>query len=176
MTQSPPQSALRQIPSLRWWIVALLLLATTINYMDRHTISVAIPVIRQELKRSAIDYSWIVFWFLLAYAVMQILAGKFIDRVGTRRGFTILIVWWSVALFTLLADVVSAADVAYVRGLSGAAGSLGARCFTPVVRWLIPHVSSAPVFWIVAAMHLVSALLVELFLPTIQPVKPSIST
>jgi ACS family hexuronate transporter-like MFS transporter len=87
----------RPIPGLRWVVAGLLFLATTVNYIDRQTISVAAPVISKELGFTAQDYSWIVFSFLLAYAVMQVVAGALVDRVGTRRGFSIAIVGWSIA-------------------------------------------------------------------------------
>ncbi len=85
------------LPSFRWVIVALLFFAAAINYLDRQTISVAIPTISKELGLSKTDYASIVNRFLLAYAVMQIVTGRFIDRIGTKRGFTIAIVWWSLA-------------------------------------------------------------------------------
>ena len=87
----------RPIPRLRWVVAGLLFLATTVNYIDRQTISVAAPVISKEFGFTAQDYSWIVFSFLLAYAVMQVVAGALVDRVGTRRGFSIAIVGWSIA-------------------------------------------------------------------------------
>jgi ACS family hexuronate transporter-like MFS transporter len=83
--------------SLRWRIATLLFLATTINYIDRQSISVAAPVISREFGFSATDYSWIVFSFLLAYAVMQAVAGGLIDRIGSRMGFAIAITGWSIA-------------------------------------------------------------------------------
>jgi ACS family hexuronate transporter-like MFS transporter len=87
----------RPIPRLRWLIATLLLLATTINYVDRQAISVAAPVIGKQLGFSATDYSYIVFSFLLAYSIMQVVAGGLIDRIGTRLGFAIAIGGWSLA-------------------------------------------------------------------------------
>jgi ACS family hexuronate transporter-like MFS transporter len=87
----------RRIRGLRWIIAGLLLAATTINYIDRQAISVAAPVISRDLNLSATDYSYIVFAFLLAYAVMQVVAGGLIDRIGTRRGFALAVTGWSIA-------------------------------------------------------------------------------
>ena len=87
----------KSIKGLRWWIVFLIFLATTINYIDRQTISVAAPVITEEFGMTAQEYSWIISCFLLAYAIMQVVSGRLIDRWGTRRGFSIAIVWWSLA-------------------------------------------------------------------------------
>jgi len=82
---------------LRWWIAGSIFLATTINYIDRQALSVAAPIIRQDLQLSNEDYGWIVSAFLLAYAIMQIVSGRFIDKIGTKRGFSIAVIWWSIA-------------------------------------------------------------------------------
>ena len=87
----------KKIKNLRWWIVATVFIATTINYIDRQALSVAAPTIRKDLNLSNEEYGWIVSAFLLAYAIMQFLSGRFIDRVGTKKGFSIAVVWWSLA-------------------------------------------------------------------------------
>src|SRR5207248_5469303 len=86
-----------KIRNLRWYIGALLFFATVINYVDRQALSIAVPVLRDEFRLSNTDYSRIVFAFLLAYTIMQVIAGKLIDRVGTRIGFSLFVIWWSVA-------------------------------------------------------------------------------
>lgn len=78
-------------------IVVLLFLATVINYIDRQVLSVNAPIIRDELGLSNIDYSRIVFAFLLAYTIMLAGSGWILDRLGTRRGFALSIIWWSIA-------------------------------------------------------------------------------
>ncbi|RKR15220.1 ACS family hexuronate transporter-like MFS transporter [Maribacter vaceletii] len=83
--------------NIRWWIIATIFLATTINYIDRQALSVAAPVIREDLNLSNEQYSWIVSSFLLAYTIMQIISGRLIDVLGTKKGFSIAIVWWSIA-------------------------------------------------------------------------------
>jgi ACS family hexuronate transporter-like MFS transporter len=86
-----------QIRYLRWWIAGLLFLATVINYVDRQTLSVLAPVLREQFRMSNTDYSRIVFAFLLAYTFMQSGSGRLMDWLGTRRGFSLTIAWWSVA-------------------------------------------------------------------------------
>jgi len=86
-----------KIRKLRWYIVTLLFLVTVINYIHRQTLSVAVPLIRDQYGLSNMDYSRMVFAFMLAYTIMQVISGKLIDRLGTRIGFTLIIVWWSVA-------------------------------------------------------------------------------
>jgi MFS transporter, ACS family, aldohexuronate transporter len=97
MSSEVPGTAARRIRGLRWIVAGLLLLATTVNYVDRQAISVAAPVISREFRLSATDYSHIVFAFLLAYAIMQVAAGGLIDRVGTRKGLAFAVVGWSLA-------------------------------------------------------------------------------
>jgi ACS family hexuronate transporter-like MFS transporter len=78
-------------------VVALLFLSTLINFLDRQTLSIAAPVLRDQFSLSNIDYSRIVFTFLLGYTVSQTHVGKFIDRVGTRAGMLICVLAWSAA-------------------------------------------------------------------------------
>ncbi|MDA2925629.1 MFS transporter [Acidobacteria bacterium AH-259-G07] len=81
----------------RWWMLSLLFLVAMINYVDRQSLSVAVPAIREQFNLSATEYGQIVFAFMLAYAIMHPIAGRFIDSVGTRKGFTLAVVWWSAA-------------------------------------------------------------------------------
>lgn len=81
----------------RWGIIATIFAATTINYIDRQALSVAAPVIREELEISNQQYGWIVSMFLFAYAFMQVVWGGVVDRIGPKKGFSIAVVWWSVA-------------------------------------------------------------------------------
>lgn len=83
--------------NLRWYIVGAVFIATTINYIDRQALSVAAPVLKEDLALTDQQYGWIVSAFLLAYAIMQMLSGPFIDRLGTKRGFSIAVIWWSIA-------------------------------------------------------------------------------
>lgn len=83
--------------NLRWYIVGTIFLATTINYIDRQALSVAAPVIKEDLGLSNEQYGWIVSAFLLAYAIMQLVSGVVIDKIGTKKGFSLAVVWWSIA-------------------------------------------------------------------------------
>ena len=78
-------------------ICLLLFLAATINYVDRQVIGMLKPTLQQQFGWSEIDYADIVFSFQLAYAIGLLLAGRFIDRIGTRVGFAIAVAVWSVA-------------------------------------------------------------------------------
>jgi len=103
------------LPHLRWTICALLFLACTIGYIDRQAISVLKPHLQSVLHFSESDYGWIVFAFQLAYALMFTPAGAVIDRVGTRLGYALSIIWWSLA--------------AMAQGLARGALSFGAALF-----------------------------------------------
>ncbi len=85
------------ISHLRWYICALLFFATTINYLDRIVFSVLIPVIRDEMHISDLQYGYINGAFQAAYTVGFIFMGRFIDRIGTRVGYAVAIAWWSLA-------------------------------------------------------------------------------
>ena len=84
------QAGLQIQPSgMRWLMISLAFLATVINYLDRQTLSVAAPVLRKELNFGDIEYSRIVFAFMLAYTIMNGVSGPLIDRLGTRRGYAL---------------------------------------------------------------------------------------
>ena len=85
------------IPHFRWTICALLFLASTINYLDRQTLSVLKPHLQSVLHWSESDYGWIVFAFQFAYALMFTVAGLVMDWLGTRLGYALSITWWSIA-------------------------------------------------------------------------------
>ena len=81
----------------RWVICGLLFFATTINYMDRQVIGLLKPTLEKSLGWSEIDYGHIVFAFSAAYALGYLLAGRVMDRLGVRRGFSLAVVVWSLA-------------------------------------------------------------------------------
>ena len=85
------------LPRLRWLILSLLFLSTVINYVDRQALSVLLPTLRGELGISSSEYGTITTLFLTAYTIGQLFAGIVIDRIGTRRGFAVSIILWSLA-------------------------------------------------------------------------------
>jgi MFS transporter, ACS family, hexuronate transporter len=93
-----------KIKNLRWWIAILLMGITTINYLDRITLSVAAPEFKKSLGIGEVDYSRIVMAFQFAYLIMMPVVGRFIDWLGLRVGFTLSIITWSIAqMITALA-------------------------------------------------------------------------
>jgi ACS family hexuronate transporter-like MFS transporter len=108
-----------QIRHLRWWLVFLLFLATIINYLDRQTLSVLAPLLRDRFGMSNSDYSRILFAFLLAYCIMQSGSGVLMDRLGTRAGFALALGWWSIAatLHSLAGSVLSFGILRFLLGM-----------------------------------------------------------
>ena len=90
MSQTP-------IGNQRWIVVALLFFATTINYIDRQVIGLLKPTLEVEFGWTEKDYSNIVMAFTAAYALGLLVFGRIIDRIGTKMGFSISIVFWSIA-------------------------------------------------------------------------------
>ena len=88
---------MKKIGYFRWVICGLLFLAATINYIDRQVIGILKPTLQQQYGWTEIDYADIVFSFQLAYAIGLLLAGRLIDRIGTRIGFALFVLVWSLA-------------------------------------------------------------------------------
>ena len=82
---------------LRWYFVLMVTAAIAISYFDRQTLPVAIAAIERTIPISDQQFSYLQSAFLLAYAVMYIVGGRLLDRLGTRRGFMLIMVWWSAA-------------------------------------------------------------------------------
>ena len=81
----------------RWTICSLLFFATTINYLDRQVISLLKPYLEIKFKWTEGDYSHIVMAFQVSYGVGMIFIGRFIDRVGTKLGYAVSTLAWSLA-------------------------------------------------------------------------------
>lgn len=95
----------RIIRNLRWWIAGLLFVSTVINYIDRQTLSVLAPFLKAEHHWTNADYASILLAFRLAYTIMQSVSGRLLDRLGTRRGLTLTVSFYSaVAGLTSLAQ------------------------------------------------------------------------
>jgi len=107
-----------KINGLRWLMIALVFLATVINYIDRQTVSVLKTSISQDLGLSNADYAAVQNSFLLFYGISQIISGRIYDVIGTRRGFVFSIVLWSIAALAH-ATARSAAAFGVFRALLG---------------------------------------------------------
>ncbi len=86
-----------KISNYRWWVVGLVLMATTINYVDRQIIGLLKPVLEIEFNWSESDYSRIVMAFSAAYAIGLLSMGRLVDFLGTKRGYAVSVIIWSLA-------------------------------------------------------------------------------
>jgi MFS transporter, ACS family, hexuronate transporter len=83
--------------STRWWIAILLCAAITISYFDRQTLAVAIGEIRKQIPIPDEKFAHLNTAFLITYGLMYVIGGKLIDVLGTRLGFFLIMIWWSLA-------------------------------------------------------------------------------
>ena len=169
----------------RWLIVSLLFFATTINYIDRQIIGLLKPILEKEFNWSETDFAHIVMAFTAAYAIGLLLAGRLIDKTGTRIGFSISIVIWSIAgMLHAVAKSVTGFSLARIglglgeagnfpaavkavaewfpkneRGLAtgifNAGTSVGVVCALLIVPWILNNYGWQEVFWITGALGFV---------------------
>ena len=106
MTSSAQTISLRRsVSHLRWWIAAVLFASTIINYLDRQTLSLLAPFLKVQYHWTNTDYALIVIAFRVAYAIGQTAFGRLMDKIGTRRGLTLTVLWYSiVSVLTPLAN------------------------------------------------------------------------
>jgi len=104
--------------TMRWVIAAWLTLSTVLNLLDRQSLSVLAPFLRDRLHLTVQDYAHVVTAFLVSYTVMYAVGGRLVDWIGARVGMAACIVWWSICtMLTALAQ--GALSLAVVRFLLG---------------------------------------------------------
>ena len=125
----------KKIGNYRWLIVVLLFFATTINYIDRQIIGLLKPILEKEFNWTETDFAHIVMAFTAAYAVGLVFFGWLIDKIGTKLGFAITIVVWSIAgMLHALARSVTGFVMARIGLGLGEAGNFPAAMKT-VAEW-----------------------------------------
>jgi MFS transporter, ACS family, hexuronate transporter len=169
----------------RWLIVSLLFFATTINYIDRQIIGLLKPILEKEFNWTETDYAHIVMAFTAAYAIGLLLAGRLIDKTGTRIGYTISIIIWSIAgMFHALARSVTGFVIARIglglgeagnfpaavkavaewfpknerglaTGLFNAGTSVGVVAALLIAPWILSNYGWQEVFWITGGLGFV---------------------
>jgi ACS family hexuronate transporter-like MFS transporter len=148
-------------------MIALVFFATVINYLDRQTLSVAAPVLREQFHMSNQEYSRVVFAFLLAYTIGNGFSGTVIDRLGSRLGYALCMAAWSAAAMLhslatgpaflagcrfllgigeagnwpagvkVVAEWFPERERALASGIFNSGSSVGAILAPPVVAWII---------------------------------------
>jgi MFS transporter, ACS family, hexuronate transporter len=155
-----------KISGLRWLMIGLVFLATIINYIDRQTVSVLKTAISQDVGLSNADYAAIQNSFLAFYGISQLLSGRLYDIIGTRRGFIVSIVIWSIAALAhaaattarsfaafrallglgeagnwpgaakLVGEWFPVRERAFAMGIFNAGAAVGGALSPPVIAWL----------------------------------------
>ncbi len=96
-SSNPKTGGSTKVGSYRWSVCALLFFATTIIYVDRQALGILAPLLQKDIGWNEIEYGYIVAAFTAAYAIGLLIAGRIIDRVGTKIGYLLSIFVWSVA-------------------------------------------------------------------------------
>ncbi len=130
---------------MRWYAVALVTVAIAISYFDRQTLPVAISAIQHNIPISNQQFSYLQTSFLLSYAALYALGGRLLDRLGTRRGFLIIMLWWSLAcaLHGLASGFALLLGARFLLGM-GEGGAFPAAVRV-VAEWIPPHERSTAV-------------------------------
>ena len=124
-----------KIRNYRWIIVSLLFLGTVINYLDRQIIGLLKPTLEIEFDWTETDFGGIMSAFSFAYAIGLLLSGRFIDRVGTKIGYSVSVVLWSMAsMFHAVAKSVMGFGIARLSLGLGEAGNFPAA-MKAVAEW-----------------------------------------
>ena len=170
--------------SLRWRMALLITAAIAISYFDRQTLPVAIRAIQREFPVSNTQFSQLQAAFLAAYALMYAVSGKLIDVLGTRKGFLLIMLWWSLAcasqgfatsvgvlagsLFLLgmgegggfpaatkaMAEWFPASERSTAMGLMNAGTAVGAVAAPPLIAITLAHLNWRWVFFLAGAVGL----------------------
>ena len=121
----------KPIGKYRWTICALLFVATTINYLDRQVLSLLAPKLSEEFSWSETDYANITAVFQFIYALSMLFAGRIIDKLGTKWGYGIAIVVWS------LGAILHAESVPVGEAVSSFLKSFGIIAVPSVVGFMV---------------------------------------
>jgi len=115
---------MRKFHGVRWLMVGMVTAGLVVNYLARNTLSVAAPTMMKDLDFTTVEYSHIVVAWQVCYALMQPVAGYMLDAIGTKLGFAIFALAWSLACCAT-AFATSWQGLAVFRGLLGATESAG---------------------------------------------------
>ncbi len=126
-----PETSPERTGRVRWYICSMLFFATSINYMDRQVLGILAPVLQHSIGWTEQQYSYVITAFQVAYAIGLALAGRMIDRLGTRFGYALIMGVWSLAAMahSLVTSVLGFGIARFVLGL-GEAGNFPAAIKT----------------------------------------------
>jgi MFS transporter, ACS family, hexuronate transporter len=131
---APSQPAIK----MRWLIAGLLALATALSYLDRQSFPTVVSEIRKEIPISNEQFARLNSLFLLAYAIMYAGGGRILDWLGTRVGYSLMIVWWSAANFAtgLVSNILGLGTCRFLLGMGEGGGFPGSG--KAVAEWFPP--------------------------------------
>ncbi len=109
---------MKKIRGLRWQILALVMLGTIVNYIDRNTLGILAPTLKEQLHFTTEEYSFVVSAFQLCYSLMQPVAGYITDLIGLKLGYFMFAFLWGTAA-ALHAFAGGWQSMAFFRGLLG---------------------------------------------------------
>ncbi len=136
------------IGRVRWTICAMLFFATSINYMDRQVIALLKPTLAQNIGLTEIAYGYIVDAFQIAYAVGLLVAGRVVDKIGTRIGYVL------------------------IMGIGGMAGSAGGALLAFFTGHILQRTHSHAILFILASsVYLLALLIMRLLAPGLRKVE-----
>nr|MDQ6899317.1 MFS transporter [Candidatus Dormibacteraeota bacterium] len=139
--------------NLRWAMVFIAFLGTTINYVDRANLGVAVPFIQNELHISPSLVGLALGAFFITYATGQLPAGYFADRIGARIMYTIAVAWWSV--FTAAtAEWFPIRERAFATSIFDNGARFGTALSLPIVTAIIATLGWRASFVITGALGL----------------------
>jgi ACS family hexuronate transporter-like MFS transporter len=143
---------------LRWYFVGLVTVAIAISYFDRQTIPVAIAAIQRSIPISNQQFSYLQTAFLLAYAALYAIGGRMLDKLGTRSGFLLIMLWWSIACI-LHGFATTFAWLLVMRFLLGMGEGGGFPAATRVISEWLPAQDRATAMGVINAGTAVGSLL-----------------
>jgi len=176
---------MEKIKNYRWLVVAMLFFATTINYLDRQVIGLLKPTLEQEFHWTETDFAHIVMAFTAAYAVGLLFFGWLIDKIGTRAGYSLSVIIWSIsgmlhavarsvagfsvariglgigeagnfpAAMKAVAEWFPKKERALATGIFNAGTSVGVVMALLITPWILVHYGWQEVFWITGALGFV---------------------
>jgi len=125
----------KPINGLRWFIVAILFLATTVNYVDRITVASLKDILQKDIGWDEAGYGWLNFAFQLAYAIMFPISGRLLDKYGVRKVMIWAVVLWSISAMShsLATTAVGFAMARFLLGIGESANF--PACVKAVAEW-----------------------------------------
>ncbi|RKR80933.1 ACS family hexuronate transporter-like MFS transporter [Mucilaginibacter gracilis] len=112
---------IKKVGNYRWTICALLFFATTVNYLDRQVLSLLKPTLEEQFHWTNSDYADIAAMFQFVYAISMLFAGRIIDKLGTKKGYALAIILWSVGAIIHALAIPIGEKISFLLGWIGIA-------------------------------------------------------